>query len=59
VISDTTGYGTASVNAYVPMLKAKGAEVVYQGNVDAANPDVTPEILRMRSSGAEAIMPGV
>ena len=31
VISDTTGYGTASVEAYVPMLKAKGAEVVYQG----------------------------
>jgi len=57
VISDTTGYGTASVNAYVPMLKAKGADVVYQGNVDAANPDVTPEILRMRSAGAEAIMP--
>jgi len=57
VVSDTTGYGTASVNAYVPMLKAKGAEVVYQGNVDAANPDLTPEILRMRSAGAEAIMP--
>jgi branched-chain amino acid transport system substrate-binding protein len=57
VISDTTGYGTASVNAYVPMLKAKGAEVVYQGNVDAANPDLTPEILRMRNAGAGAIMP--
>src|SRR5262245_58196405 len=25
VISDTTGYGTASVNAYVPMLKSIGA----------------------------------
>jgi branched-chain amino acid transport system substrate-binding protein len=57
VISDTTGYGTASVNAYVPMLKVKGAEVVYQGNVDAANPDLTAEILRMRSAGADAIMP--
>jgi branched-chain amino acid transport system substrate-binding protein len=57
VISDTSGYGTASVAAYVPMLKAIGAEVVYQGNVDAANPDVTPEILRMRNAGAEAIMP--
>ena len=57
VVSDTTGYGTASVNAYVPMLKAKGAEVVYQGNVDAANPDLRPELLRMRSAGAEAIMP--
>jgi branched-chain amino acid transport system substrate-binding protein len=57
VISDTSGYGTASVNAYVPMLKAKGAEVVYQGNVDAANPDLKPELLRMQSAGAEAIMP--
>jgi branched-chain amino acid transport system substrate-binding protein len=57
VISDTTGYGTASVNAYVPMLKAKGTEAVYQGNVDAANPDLTAEIMRMRSAGAEAIMP--
>jgi branched-chain amino acid transport system substrate-binding protein len=57
VISDTTGYGTASVSAYVPMLKAKGAEVVYQGNVDAANPDLKPELLRMQSAGAEAVMP--
>ena len=57
VISDTTGYGTASVNAYVPMLKGMGAEVVYQGNVDAANPDLKPELLRMQSAGAEAIMP--
>src|SRR5215467_4617601 len=57
VISDTTGYGTASVNAYVPMLQARGAEVVYQGNVDAANPDLRPELLRMQSAGAEAIMP--
>src|SRR6202012_1830564 len=55
--SDTTGYGTASVNAYAPMLKEKGAEVVYQGNVDAANPDLKPELLRMQSAGAEAIMP--
>jgi hypothetical protein len=57
IISDTTGYGTASVNAYVPMLKAKGEEIVYQGNVDAANPDLTPEILRMRNAGAEVVMP--
>jgi branched-chain amino acid transport system substrate-binding protein len=57
VISDTTGYGTASVNAYVPMLKGMGAEVVYQGNVDAANPDLKPELLRMQSAGTEAIMP--
>jgi len=57
VISDTTGYGTASVNTYVPMLRAKGAEVVYSGHVDAANPDLRPELVRMRNAGAEAIMP--
>jgi branched-chain amino acid transport system substrate-binding protein len=57
VISDTTGYGTASAKTYAPMLKAKGADVVYEGNVDAANPDLKPELLRMRSAGAEAIMP--
>jgi branched-chain amino acid transport system substrate-binding protein len=57
VISDTTGYGTASVNAYVPMLKTRGADVVYQGNVDAANPELKAELLRMQSAGAEAIMP--
>jgi branched-chain amino acid transport system substrate-binding protein len=57
VIGDTTGYGTASVEAYVPMLKAKGATVVYQGDTDAANPDLKPELLRMRDAGAEVIMP--
>ena len=57
IISDTTGYGTSSLNAYVPMLKALKAEVVYQSSVDAANPDLKPELLRMQSSGAEAIMP--
>ena len=57
VVSDTTGYGTASVIAYVPMLKTMGAEVVYQGNVDASNPDVKPEMLRMQAAGTDAIMP--
>lgn len=57
VISDTTGYGTASVNTYVPMLKAKGAEVVYTNHIDAANPDLKPELLRMQAAGAQAIMP--
>src|SRR5262245_54858772 len=57
VISDTTGYGTASVETYVPMLKAMGADVVYSGHVDAANPDLKPELLRMQNAGAQAIMP--
>ena len=57
VVSDTTGYGTASANTYVPMLKEMGAEVVYTNHVDAANPDLKPELLRMQSAGAQAIMP--
>jgi len=57
VISDTTGYGTSSLNAYVPMVKEIGGNVVYQGSVDANNPDVKPEMLRMQSAGAQAIMP--
>jgi branched-chain amino acid transport system substrate-binding protein len=57
IISDTTGYGTSSLNAYVPMVKQIGGEVVYQSSVDAANPDLKPEILRMQAAGAEVIMP--
>lgn len=57
VISDTTGYGTASLNAYGPLLKKMGADVVYTGSVDSNNPDLKPEVLRMKSAGAEAIMP--
>ncbi|MFV0295220.1 MAG: ABC transporter substrate-binding protein [Hyphomicrobiaceae bacterium] len=57
VISDASGYGTASLDAYVPMLKKIGAQVVYSSSVDANNPDLKPELMRMRSGGAEAIMP--
>ncbi|HEX4369673.1 MAG TPA: ABC transporter substrate-binding protein [Rhodopila sp.] len=58
VVGDTTGYGTASVDTYVGMLKAqKDVAVVYQGNVDASNPDLKPELLRMRDAGANVIMP--
>jgi branched-chain amino acid transport system substrate-binding protein len=57
IISDTSGYGVATLSAYLPMLKAEGAEVVYQSSIDAANPDLKAEFLRMQSSGAEAIMP--
>jgi branched-chain amino acid transport system substrate-binding protein len=57
IISDTTGYGVASLNTYVPMIKTQGGEVVYQSSIDAANPDLKAEFLRMQSAGVEAIMP--
>lgn len=57
VVSDTTGYGTSSLEAYAPMVKKIGGDTVYTASVDANNPDLKPELLRMRSAGAEAIMP--
>jgi branched-chain amino acid transport system substrate-binding protein len=57
VIGDTTGYGTSSVQTYVPMLKALGANIVYQGEVESSQPDLKAELLRMRNAGAKAIMP--
>jgi branched-chain amino acid transport system substrate-binding protein len=56
VIGDTTGYGVAALNASVAGLKKDGAEVVYQANIDATQPDMTPDMLRARNAGAEAIV---
>src|ERR1700704_7016685 len=39
------------------MLKAGVVEVVSSGHIDAANPDLKPDMLRMRSAGADVIMP--
>jgi branched-chain amino acid transport system substrate-binding protein len=56
VIGDTTGYGTAAVNASVAALKKDGADVVYQANIDATQPDMMPDMLRAKNAGAEAIV---
>jgi branched-chain amino acid transport system substrate-binding protein len=56
VIGDTTGYGVAALNASVAGLKKDSAEVVYQANIDATQPDMTPDMLRARNAGAEAIV---
>ncbi len=42
VIGDTTGYGVTAVGASVAAFKKDGAEVVYQANIDATQPDMTP-----------------
>ena len=57
VISDTTGYGTASLNAYVPMLKTMGGEVVYQGSVEAEQSGRQAGDAAHAGGGREAIMP--
>jgi branched-chain amino acid transport system substrate-binding protein len=55
----------AAANRYVlEMLKVKEAAVIsdtsgygYQGAIDANQPDLLPDMMRMRSAGAKAIMP--
>ena len=56
VIGDTTGYGVTAVGASVAAFKKDGADVVYQANVDATQPDMTPDMLRAKNAGAEAIV---
>lgn len=56
VIGDTTGYGTTAVGASVAAFKKDGAEVVYQANIDATQPDMTPDMLRAQNAGAEVIV---
>lgn len=56
VIGDTTGYGVSAANASVAAFQRDGAEVVYKANIDATQPDMTPDMLRARTAGAEAII---
>jgi branched-chain amino acid transport system substrate-binding protein len=56
VVGDTTGYGVNAVKASVAAFKKDGAEVVYEANIDATQPDVMPDMLRMKNAGAEVIV---
>jgi branched-chain amino acid transport system substrate-binding protein len=56
VIGDTTGYGVAAAKASAEGIKKAGGEVVYLANIDATQPDMTPDLLRARNAGAEAIV---
>src|SRR6201985_1490735 len=56
VIGDTTGYGVTAVGASGAAFKKDGAEVAYQANIDATQPDMTPDMLRARNAGAEVIV---
>jgi len=56
VVGDTTGYGVTAVGASVAAFKKDGADVVYQANIDATQPDMTPDMLRMKNAGTEAII---
>ena len=57
VIGDSTGYGTSAVTDSVNNFKKNGGDVVYQAQIDATQPDMMPDMLRMREAGAQAIVP--
>jgi branched-chain amino acid transport system substrate-binding protein len=56
VIGDTTGFGVTAVGFSVAAFKKDGADVVYQANVDATQPDMKPDMLRAKNAGAEVIV---
>ncbi len=56
ITADATGYGTSAHDDSVAGFKKAGIEVVYSGVIDPAQPDVTPDILRMKNAGADALV---
>lgn len=56
IIGDTTGYGVTAVKACVANFKRDGADVVYSNNIDATQTDMTPDMTRARTAGAEVIV---
>jgi branched-chain amino acid transport system substrate-binding protein len=56
VFGDTTGYGVSATKTCVANFQKDGAEVVYNANIDATQPDMTPDMLRARNAGAEVIV---
>ncbi len=56
VFGDTTGYGTTAVAASVAAFIKDGAKVAYQAQIDSTQPDVSPDMLRAKQSGAKAIV---
>ena len=56
LFGDTTGYGTTAVAASAAAFARDGAAVSYQAQIDANQPDVAPDMLRARDSGAKAVV---
>ncbi|MGI4801104.1 MAG: ABC transporter substrate-binding protein [Janthinobacterium lividum] len=56
VFGDTTGYGTTAVTDSVAAFGKDGARVAYRAQIDSTQPDVSPDMLRARESGAKAIV---
>jgi branched-chain amino acid transport system substrate-binding protein len=55
VIADTTGYGVTELGDFSAAFKKRGGNVAYQAQIDATQPDVMPDMLRMKAAGAKVI----
>jgi branched-chain amino acid transport system substrate-binding protein len=56
IVGDSTGYGTSAVSDSAANFKQNSGEMVYQAQIDATQPDMMPDMLRMRSAGVQAIV---
>ena len=56
VFGDSTGYGVTAAGASAAGFKKAGAEVGVLANIDSTQPDMTPDMLRARDSGAQVIV---
>jgi len=56
VFGDTTGYGVTAAKASAAAFTKAGADVVALANIDATQPDMTPDMTRAREGGAQAIV---
>lgn len=56
IIGESTGFGTTSANLSESTLKAAGVAVAYKGLVDPNQTDLTTELQKARSAGAEVMI---
>ncbi len=56
ITADATGYGTSAHDDSMASFKKAGFDIVYDGVIDPAQPDVTPDLLRAKNAGAEALV---
>lgn len=56
ILSDSTGYGTETGAQAENLFTEAGGEVTYSGLIDPAQTDVSSDVRKARSSGAQAIL---
>lgn len=56
LIGDTSGYGVSAVKDSVATFAKDGMEIAYRANIDPTQTDVTPDLIRARAAGAQAIV---